>query len=88
MSLNPVPPDNTIADKNGRLTPAWQAFFSSLHDFAGPLGNSGSTADRPNDSTRNPFYVGQFYFDTTLNKPIWVKSRNPTVWVDATGTPV
>ena len=41
---------------------------------------SGTTANRPASPT-----VGWFYFDTTLNKPIW---RGNTAWVDATGTAV
>lgn len=43
---------------------------------------SGITQDRPQNVT-----AGAMYFDTTLNKPIWVKSvanGNP-VWVDADG---
>lgn len=44
--------------------------------------NNGTTEDRP---TIN-LYIGQEYFDTTINKPIWYKGNNE--WVDATGTPV
>lgn len=84
--MNPLPNNNTIVDKNGRLTMEWQAFLSSLHDYAGPLGNSGATANRPIDSTTNPLYLGQAYFDTTLGYMVYVKSRNPTVWVDGGGT--
>jgi len=86
--INPVPTDNFIAKEDGRITFAWQAFFSSIHDWLSPVGQSGATASRPVDASRNPLYIGQPYFDTTLGKPIWVKSRNPTVWVDATGTAV
>ena len=42
--------------------------------------NSGTTENRP---TIN-LYIGQEYFDTTINKPIWYKGNNE--WVDATGT--
>jgi hypothetical protein len=86
--INAVPTDNFIAMKDGRLTLAWQAFFSSIHDWLSPVGQSGTTAQRPPDSARNPLYIGQIYFDTTLGKPIWVKARNSTVWVDATGASV
>ena len=89
--INAVPTDNFIAQKDGRLTLAWQAFFSSVHDWLGPVGNSGTTSQRPLDSSRNPLYIGQSYFDTSLGahgKPIWVASRNPTVWVDATSAVV
>ena len=42
--------------------------------------NSGVTGSRP--SAPN---TGQFYFDTTITKPIWYSGSN---WVDATGTTV
>jgi hypothetical protein len=29
--------------------------------------------------------IGLNVFDTDLGKPVWVKSTEPTVWVDATG---
>lgn len=40
-----------------------------------------TTATRPTGVV-----IGFHTWDATLNKPIWVKSVNPTVWVDATGT--
>lgn len=88
MPLSPVPTDLTIVDRKGRMTPIYQAFFSSIHDWLGPVGLSGTTANRPVNSPRNFLYVGQSYFDTTLGIPIWVKSLNPTVWIDATGAVV
>ena len=39
---------------------------------------SGTTAERP----KNPV-VGQAYFDTTLNRPIWAGN---TGWIKADGT--
>ena len=42
---------------------------------------SGSTSGRPEDVV-----VGSSYFDETLGKPIWVKSIDPIVWVDASGS--
>lgn len=48
---------------------------------------AGPSSKRPNDT-----YVGFKYFDTTINKPIFVKSvdysEHTTVWVDAMGTEV
>ena len=40
--------------------------------------HGGITANRP-----NPARSYQYYFDTTLGKPIWYNGAN---WVDATGT--
>jgi hypothetical protein len=51
-----------------------------------PLVRQGATASRPADTT--VMYVGMQYFDTTLNKPIWLKTVSPVAWVDATGTAV
>lgn len=45
------------------------------------IGQKGSTSDRP--SSLN--IVGDIYFDTTLNKPIWWTGSN---WIDATGAVV
>lgn len=47
-----------------------------------PIINSGVTNQRPFKGLT----VGQMYFDTTLNKPIWYKGSSE--WVDATGTTV
>lgn len=40
---------------------------------------NGLTVTRPTSSI-----VGQFFFDTSLNKPVWYGNSG---WVDATGTP-
>ena len=48
-----------------------------LKDYAS---TSGTTAARPTTAT-----VGFNYYDTTLNKPVWLKTA-PSTWVDATGT--
>jgi len=42
---------------------------------------SGTTADRPTIQLQ----IGQFYYDTTLQIPIWY---NGTVWKNASGTAV
>lgn len=88
MPINTIPTTTNLVDKDGDLIDIWQAFFSSVHDWLGPIGQSGATANRPTDSSQNQLYIGQQYFDTTLGKPIWVKSKNPTVWCDATGATV
>lgn len=88
MSITSVPSTKVISDKEGRLTSLWESFFSSINYWLAPIGASGITANRPADSSRTQLYIGQNYFDSTLGKPIWVKSRNPTVWCDATGASV
>ena len=83
MSLNPLPrPD--ITDGKGNLKPPWQSWFASVFQWLGPQGQHGTTATRPMSS----LYVGLSYFDSTLGYPVWVKSLNPTVWVNGTGATV
>lgn len=53
--------------------------WAAMRSYTSPL--SGTTANRPTSVT-----AGQEYFDTTLGKPVWLKSVG--VWVDATGTTV
>lgn len=86
MSVGPAPLSGPITDK--QVTPIWRAWFSNLFIFVQALGTNGATVNRPVATTTVPLWVGQPYFDQTLGKPIWIKSLNPTVWVDATGTPV
>lgn len=86
--LNAVPPTAQAVDSNGILTSIWQAFLSSVGYYLRPVGQSGPTANRPTNTSQTPLYVSQPYFDTDLGKPIWVKTTNPPVWVDATGTTV
>ena len=47
--------------------------------LAGLASTSGTTAARPTDAT-----VGFLYFDTTLGKPVFLKTA-PSTWVDAAG---
>jgi hypothetical protein len=86
MSLSPLPMDTQIVGAGGRLLAPWQAYFSSVHYWLRPVGNTGTTGNRPVDTSQNPLYIGQMYFDTSLGVPVWVKSRGPTVWVNASGT--
>lgn len=88
MPINPIPTTPIIVDEQGALSPIYQAFFSSIHDWLGPVGLSGTTAQRPVNTTQNRLYIGQMYFDTTLGLPVFVKSLNPTVWVNAAGAVV
>jgi hypothetical protein len=64
------------------VTPRWWNFFVKVADVLTALTQSGTTAERPTSF----LWVGRFYFDTTLGKPIYWKSSG--VWVDATGATV
>lgn len=63
----------------------WVDWFSLIFRLLTGLTESGTTAQRP---TKN-LWVGRMYYDTTLNKPIWVNAITPAVvWKDAAGTTV
>jgi hypothetical protein len=82
VSLQPIPTDPKFVFEGGALTPVWQAWLSGVQRWLSPVGQFGTTAQRP---TKN-LYISQSYLDTTLNKPIWVKAVSPAiVWIDATG---
>lgn len=75
-----------VKDKQGSFNPV---FKLSGHKFVDAMGNPfdeskafhmGATSQRPKNVG-----AGFYYFDTTLNKPIWKKSDTGYEWVDATG---
>jgi hypothetical protein len=67
-------------------TPEELAWLEQLARIVNASVSSGTTAERPTSL----IWAGRPYFDTTLNKPIWVKSiTGATVdWIDATGSVV
>jgi hypothetical protein len=88
MSLSPAPIAADVTQKGGFTTPAWKAWISQLFAVVSTVNNSGTTALRPVGSAQIPLSLGQAYFDTTLGIPVWIKSLNPTVWVNSAGAPV
>lgn len=78
------PSNSVVVDPMRMVTPPWAAWVQRVHDIAVSLQQSGATTDRPT----SVLWVGRRYFDTDLGIPVWVQSVRPTVWVDATGSPV
>jgi hypothetical protein len=78
-------PDGQIADMH--VNPDWAILFAALQRTALAVSRSGLTADRPT-STMPGRFVGMPFFDTTIGKPIWLKSVQPDSWIDATGAGV
>lgn len=74
-------PQDTPTDENGNFSPAWMSFMTRIKDFIIWRSQYGTTAQRPTKGLE----IGTPYFDTTLNKPIWLKTVSPIAWVDATG---
>jgi hypothetical protein len=62
-------------------------YFNQVDNFtqAVVVPFSGATADRPVGTVQVPLQVGQFYYDTTLDRPIW---WNGYVWKKADGVTV
>lgn len=64
---------------------AWAGWFSTVQKILFATSSSGPTSSRP---TAN-LYVGQFWFDTTLGLPVWLKTPGASpVWVNAAGAAV
>lgn len=89
MALISQPGTNAVDDQQkpedgDRITainPNWRQFFGAAYNILIALTMSGTTTQRPTGF----LWVGRPYLDTTLNKPIWVKTTSPIVWIDATG---
>ncbi|AEW47022.1 hypothetical protein BCP78_0015 [Bacillus phage BCP78] len=85
--------NSTLPDANGNVTitiPSTTGFVKKVNNVL-PDANgavtinlfpSGTTAQRPTTTV-----VGQYFFDTTLNKPLYRNAAN-NGWVDGTGAPV
>jgi hypothetical protein len=79
-------PSNAPITADGQaVSLPWNQWFSRVHTLVSTLNTSGTTANRPTSG----LWIGRTYFDTTLNKPIWVKAVSPAVvWIDASGVVV
>lgn len=62
-------------------------YFNQIDNFtqASAIPLSGTTAQRPVQSVQAPLPIGQYYYDTTLDRPIF---WNGTVWKKADGVTV
>lgn len=80
LELAPIRED--FSDEQGNITRGWASWFQRVKLYAGSVSESGTTANRPTSK----LFIGRRFFDTTLGKPIYVKSLSPTVWVDGVGT--
>ena len=83
MSGFDYPAQTPMVTDDKKPTPQWEYVFTRWHSAVLSVQASGSTADRPTAA----LWIGYQYFDTTLGKPVWLKSARPNVWVDGVGTP-
>ena len=76
-----APPNGSSVDTDGgSISNPWGTWFVILYYLVQGLTSSGTTVNRP----KNKIFVGRFYYDTTLSKPIWFDG---TIWRDAAGAP-
>lgn len=75
------PPTMAPFDQDGVPHRAWIDWTLNLYRSARKYRGSDTTANRP----VNALETGDWYFDTTLTKPIWYTGSG---WVDATGAGV
>lgn len=76
-----VPNTYAMTGADGRPTATWAQWTTRINQIANSLQTSGATSERPSTG----LWIGRMFFDTTLGKPVWVKSVKPAVWVDASG---
>ena len=62
-------------------------YFNQIDNFtqAAAIPLSGTTAQRPLQSVQAPLPIGQYYFDTTIGRPIYWNGKN---WINDAGTVV
>jgi hypothetical protein len=79
----PLPPIEYDQRQQDQFQYALRLYFNRLDTFLEAVGApaAGTTANRPVFELQ----VGQFYFDTTLNKPTY---WDGTQWIDALGGPL
>jgi hypothetical protein len=75
------PSNSAVVGDDKMATQPWALVFSRWHAIITSMAQSGTTADRPVAG----LWIGRRYFDTTLGKPVYLKSIRPNVWVDGIG---
>jgi hypothetical protein len=80
LLVAPIVYDQRYIDQ---LTNALRLYFNQIDNFTQnvTVPPSGTTANRPTERLQ----VGEYYFDTTIGRPIWYNGTN---WINAAGTVV
>jgi hypothetical protein len=80
LLVAPIVYDQRYVDQ---LTNALRLYFNQIDNFTQnvTVPPSGTTANRPTERLQ----VGEYYFDTTIGRPIWYNGTN---WINAAGTVV
>ena len=74
-------PTGAAVDDTKAFTRPWANWINWVHEFVYAGRQSGVTVDRPTSG----LWIGRCYFDTTLNRPVYVSAVRPTVWRGADG---
>lgn len=59
--------------------PRWAQWLTRVNAIANANVDYGTTAQRPTAL----LWIGRRFYDTTLNKPVYVSAVKPAVWRDA-----
>jgi hypothetical protein len=80
LLVAPIVYDQRYIDQ---LNNALRLYFNQIDNFTQnvTVPASGTTANRPTERLQ----VGEYYFDTTIGRPIWYNGTN---WINAAGTVV
>lgn len=83
----PIAPVDYRQSYLDQLTNVIRLYFAQVDNFtqASVVPLYGITADRPVENLQAPLPIGLYYFDTTINRPIF---WNGTNWINAAGTVV
>lgn len=84
-ALNHYTFDGTSVFDTDNIKPTW-VYKETWYDSNG----NPAYAEKTGTQYQRPANVkmGFYYFDTSLNKPIWKNSDTENVWIDATGATV
>ena len=87
MALINQAPVGPLVDKDGMASAGVQNWISNVSQALQAVTQSGATASRPTAASTKR-WIGMQFFDTTLGKPVYLKSVAPDVWVDGSGAAV
>jgi hypothetical protein len=86
MTTRTLIPNAPLLDEQGNITPPWLQVLRIWGVTVQAVRASGTTAQRPTSG----LWVGQQFYDTTLNQPIWcydvaLAAAGAGGWADADG---
>lgn len=77
-----LPSNDPLTNQDRTVFRTWSQWLSWVHTTIQASRQSGTTSERPTTL----LWIGRQFYDTTLNKPVYVASVRPVVWRDAAGT--